>query len=827
MKQTYFLLFFLLTISFSNAQKSADPDPNFDSRDFLPKLTLFTREFAAQPDGKIVVVGNSCSYKLYNDKLVTPRANIVRLNKDLSLDETFNIGTGFDTPPHNLAIQSDGKILVCGGFSKYNNTTVGKVIRLNSDGSIDKTFSFSGATNIKVVKILANGKILIGGNIGLKNIARLNSNGSFDTTFNQVDPSSLLYKFEIQSDGKIVRVCASGSSYSINRINADGSTDKTFKTIDQFQSICVANTVGYNTMDDCKLAIQSDDKILFGGCFNQFNTSDISGFIRFNTDGTIDKSFKYVYPGTPRATVKDFILLPNDKILTYDLISINTDGSYDPTKVAKLDINTMGSKILLLPNNELLICSNNETKLEGTILSYHKFIKVDLTTSKINYLQQPSTYFAGNDVLEKPNNDIVVLGYSNTLHNTKYHDGIKLLNKNGGFIRNDNLYKDVFLTTPSEKNYFKRGVVQPDGKIILFKIQTNGLGGLIRYNNDFSVDNSFTPLPYLGYINSLTLQNDGKLLVIADNTEKVLRLNNDGTRDVTFAKNGEFDKSCYTGITQADGKIIVAGNFTSYNGIKVNRLARFNSDGTLDTTFHADEKLDGFITALGLQSDGKIIIGGLLNFDAITDKSSVLQRLNSNGSIDQSFVKFNATIAGHFVKSLVVQPDNKIVFFTNLNSTTNFSTNDFKRLQANGEIDNTFDSGTGFDGNINMIRFQKDGSLLVTGSFTKYRDNWTNGTIRLLGNKSTLATPDFDLNENNNSPFALYPNPVKDILNISSEENADISSVEVFNILGQSVLNFKNQKTFSAVNVSELKQGIYFLQIKSSKGTITKKIIKN
>ncbi|MDR6761784.1 putative delta-60 repeat protein [Flavobacterium sp. 2755] len=824
MKQKYFLFSFLFIISFAKAQISSDPDPTFDSRDVLPKLTLFTREFAAQPDGKIVVVGNSCSYTSYNDILITPGKNIIRLNKDLSVDETFNIGTSFDTPPRNLAIQPDGKILVCGDFARYNGKSVGRIVRLNNDGSLDNTFSFSGASNIKVVKILANGKILAGGSIGLKSVARLNSDGTFDQTFNQTAKLPLLYKLDVQKDGKIIIVGASGRSYSINRINADGSTDTSFKTIDEFESICVSNISGYSNMDDCKLAIQSDDKILFGGCFNIFKTSDVSGFIRFNADGTLDKSFKYVYPGTPRATVKDFILFPNDKILTFDLISVNTDGSVDPSQIAKLDANTTGSKVLLLPNNELLICSNNETRLDGRILSYHKFIKVDLNTSKINEISQPSTYFAGNDIIEKPNGDIVVLGYSNTIHNTKYHDGLKLLDKNGKLITNSALYNNVFGAPLNEKNYFKKGIAQQDGKIIVFKIEPKGNGGgLIRYNADFTIDKSF-PTTY-GGINNLLLQPDGKIVVIKTDSPSLIRLNADGSKDITFNKIKDFDNICNTAILQPDGKIVAAGNFTTYDGIKNNKIVRFNTDGTLDNTFQADP-VYGNIHSLGLQSDGKIIVGGKFELDEILKKNCVIKRLNTDGTVDKSFKNYFSGIVPQYAKGIVIQPDNKIIFFTNLESTTNSSKNDFKRLLGNGEIDNTFDAGDAFDGNINTIKFQKDGSLLVTGNFTKYKNTWVNGTIRLLGNKNTLAIPDFELNDNKSS-FILHPNPASNVLNIEADENISINSIEIFNILGQSVLNLKNQKTFSSIDISGLNKGIYFIRINSNKEITTKKFFKN
>ncbi|TCN57535.1 T9SS C-terminal target domain-containing protein [Flavobacterium circumlabens] len=846
MKKHYLLLILFLMSLCSNAQVSSDIDPDFDMKDDLPNITLFSKDFALQPDGKIVLVGNSCSYKLYNDKNEVKGNNILRLNKDLSLDETFKTGLGFSSSPSGLAIQPDGKILVSGSFTTYDGKPIAKIIRLNADGSIDNTFNLSDKgfnaftiTIIRSIKIQPDGKILISGVFDVsiyqkfygRNMLRLNADGSVDKTF---QPGSGypydIFKFELHTDGKIVRVYQNTynkeTSYRIDRLNSDGTIDSGFTAIEGFGGICSANTVGYNSMYDCKLAIQKDGKILFGGCYTTFKYIGTSGFMRFNTDGSKDLSFKYVVPGFPMATVKDFIFLTNDKILKSDLTLINNDGSIDNTIVAKLDANSNSNKILLCPDNKLLICTENIVNFTGGSTYFNRFVKLDLTTSEINAKEQPTTFYGGNDILEKPNGDILVLGNSKTAFNTKYHDGIKLLSKNGKLSKNKNLYQNVFTSSKSEKNTFRKGIVQPDGKVILYKIESTGLSVLVRYNDDFTIDTSFSAPLYIGRIYNLILLADGKILVTSDNQESLIRLNSDGSKDLTFASTKGFDNLCYTSAVQKDGKIIVAGNFTSFNEIKTNRIARFNSDGTFDNTFHPDENLTGFIYTTGLQSDGKIIIAGQLNFNAITEKACVLKRLNIDGSTDESFTQYNSTYVAHLVRGMEIQSNDQIILFTNRNSTTDYQINDFKRLEKNGEIDNTFDSGEGFDGNISAIKIQKDGKLLVTGSFVKYKSSWSNGTVRLLGTKSTLDTPDYFLNKGN-SNFVLFPNPVKDVLNISSDENQSIKSIQIYNTLGQSVLDTKNIKTFSNINVSELNKGIYFVKINSDKGTVTNKFLKN
>ena len=65
----------------------------------------------------------------------------------------------------------------------------------------------------------------------------------------------------------------------------------------------------------------------------------------------------------------------------------------------------------------------------------------------------------------------------------------------------------------------------------------------------------------------------------------IARLNTDGTLDTSFATGAGIDASLYSLALQPDGKVIIGGFFTTYNGIAKGSIARLNTDGTLDTTF--------------------------------------------------------------------------------------------------------------------------------------------------------------------------------------------------------------------------------------------------
>ena len=138
-----------------------------------------TSVLAVQADGKVIVAG---SFTAMNG---TPRNRFARLNADGSLDTTFDPGTGFSNLPIELLALPDGKVLAMGSFGTYNGASVPRIIRLNSDGSLDGTFNASITANAVVsAAVQADGKIVVAGTFTAVNgesrtgIARLHSSGA-------------------------------------------------------------------------------------------------------------------------------------------------------------------------------------------------------------------------------------------------------------------------------------------------------------------------------------------------------------------------------------------------------------------------------------------------------------------------------------------------------------------------------------------------------------------------------------------------------------------------------------------------------------------------
>ena len=132
------------------------------------------------------------SFTTYNG---TPSNNIIRLNQDGSIDNTFNIGTGFNSSVLSIIEDSNNKYVVGSSFRSYNGTPTNGIIRLNQDGSIDNTFNIGTGINIYTSTIYSiiedsNNKYVVGGKFSSYNgtpsngIIRLNQDGSVDNIFN-------------------------------------------------------------------------------------------------------------------------------------------------------------------------------------------------------------------------------------------------------------------------------------------------------------------------------------------------------------------------------------------------------------------------------------------------------------------------------------------------------------------------------------------------------------------------------------------------------------------------------------------------------------------
>jgi uncharacterized delta-60 repeat protein len=291
-------------------------------------------------------------------------------------------------------------------------------------------------------------------------------------------------------------------------------------------------------------------------------------------------------------------------------------------------------------------------------------------------------------------------------------------------------------------------VLQADGKILIVGQFTSYNGTTInriaRLNTDGSLDINFNSgTGVFGGVNSIAIQEDGKILIggifssyNGTATNRIARLNTDGSLDANFSTGTGANGGVNSIAIQPNGKILIGGGFTSYNGTAVSGFARLNSDGSLDTNFYPGTGVGVGINSIALQADGKIIIGGL--FASYNGNNlSCITRLNSDGSLDANF---NATGTGASggLNSIAVQADGKILIGGNITSYNGLARNRIARLNSDGNLDATFNlDGTGVNNIVHSMALQADGKILIGGTFTRYNGIVQNRVARLNSDGSS------------------------------------------------------------------------------------------
>ncbi len=253
--------------------------------------------------------------------------------------------------------------------------------------------------------------------------------------------------------------------------------------------------------------------------------------------------------------------------------------------------------------------------------------------------------------------------------------------------------------------------VQSDGRILVGGSFTNLGGayhaGIGRLNADGTLDTTFNAAT-TGTVSSVAVQADGRILIAGSFTSVngvarnyVARLNPSGALDTRFDPGLGPNSSVSAVAVQSDGKVLIGGSFTTVDGVSRYYIARLNKDGSLDTTFDNGAGPNNTVRCITIQNDGRILIGG--QFTAVNGTSrGGIARLNSDESLDATF---NAG-AGE-VNCLALQPDGKILL--------GGASYVLARLKADGSLDTTFNPPPYYFGSVYSLALQDDGKILVGG----------------------------------------------------------------------------------------------------------------
>ncbi|MCB0763814.1 MAG: hypothetical protein R2815_13085 [Flavobacteriales bacterium] len=179
---------------------------------------------------------------------------------------------------------------------------------------------------------------------------------------------------------------------------------------------------------------------------------------------------------------------------------------------------------------------------------------------------------------------------------------------------------------------------------------------------------------------------------------------------------------------QQDGKVLIGGTFTSFAGASRNRIARLLRNGSLDPTFAPGTAASGTVNAIAVQPDGKIIIGGQFTSYAGVAQGRIA-RLNADGSLDATFASgsgFNGN-----VNTVQVDASGRILVAGAFQSFNGVGRVRVARLNADGSLDASFNPGTGPNFEVYCSAITPEGRLYIGGSFNSVAGNSRVGVARL------------------------------------------------------------------------------------------------
>jgi len=198
--------------------------------------------------------------------------------------------------------------------------------------------------------------------------------------------------------------------------------------------------------------------------------------------------------------------------------------------------------------------------------------------------------------------------------------------------------------------------------------------------------------------------------------------------DMTFNFGTGFNQIVYSSLETNDGSYLIGGDFTTYNGLSASKIVKLSATGSIDNTFNTGIGFDNYVYPIIKTSDNNYLMGGLFStYNGLS--ASKIVKLSATGSIDNTFN--TGTGFDNLTISILETSDNCYLiggYFTTYNGVTR---NRIIKLTPTGSIDNSFNIGTGFNQDVYTITQTNDGGYLVGGNFTTYNGITKNKLVKL------------------------------------------------------------------------------------------------
>ena len=630
--------------------------------------------------------------------------------------EFFGVGGGEDYA-NAVARQTDGKLIVVGRSVNGDGISGFSIMRYNSNGTRDTTFGYFGRTGV-----------FIGEESGANAVAILSDGKILVAGYTVITASNgvKFYNFALVKylvGGTLDTTFGNGSGVVITETDSGGN------------HLGKANAV----------TVQTDGKIILaGGGLTYLNenpaASGYAALIRYTSNGALDTSFNsdgilplgFSYPGYASSILTlsgKIYFVVNHKNINYQsqmnsmLVCLNSDGS--PNTSFGIQNGSARTGFVRLSNSTSQSSNAYSLTVLAVLAGEEKIIVAGETFNVSSTTEQPPTtptiwsYDANNGSADTSfgNGGRAVLSSAAVSH------------LNTVKIQNSNNTANRIMVAGTVNNHFMIARFTLTGTL---DTAFNGSGSVIAdfgNSNDFSTAMLIQPtdnkVVVAGFSTVFTIL--GAVTTVSDSDYQTLRFNTNGTLDTTFSGDGRllddiFDAkaSAEAVAVQTDGKIIAAGG---------KFVARLNSDGTLDTTFNGIGRIKiplGYIRDAVIQTDGKIVLAVEAGQNYF-----FVYRFNADGTPDATFdndgvAALTIGILNSVPTALTIQPDGKIVVAGYTNAGSSGSPNyvfALVRFLVNGAIDNSFDfdgkaatpPGLGDDKGY-AVAIQPDGKIVLAGS---------------------------------------------------------------------------------------------------------------
>lgn len=783
---------------------------------------------------KIVLAGEFTNYNSQANK------SIVRIFTNGSIDNSFSPGTGFNVAPAALAIQADNRILVGGNFTNYNGTIANRIVRLQEDGSIDNSFLTGTGFNagVKCLEIQSDGKIIVLGGFNsykgapVKNIVRLNSDGIKDSTFHPYDTVySDARRFTLQPNGQLIIAFQHIEQLELIRLNTNGSLDPSFHAILPLSSFYIPSI-------EC-LTVQQDGKVLIGGHNSTGNSPELVFFKRVDTNGIRDTTFTLPFPEGSAGSINSISMQSDGKIIIAGHKDKGQDEHTSAQFIARL--NTSGDFDESFVHNNKFYAGMNIV-YSTCLLPHGKVLAAGLFPEINTYTAHNIALLNSDGTMDPSFNGTT--GVNGIIKASSIQEDQKILI--GGLFSGVHaqprshiarLFADGTLDTSFNPGRGTNGRVyaittQADGKIIIggeFSTYNDlPANNLVRVNADGSIDPTYNiGTGVTGIVYTLSVQNNNKLIVggnfIGINgvyRSDVARVNADGSVDTTFA--GEVTASesglVYTSLILPNGKIMIGGNFTArHNLVDRKHLVRLNTDGTVDSTFQQVRYFD--YRDLSLQPDGKIIACGGRVGSLYLSSSGFIDRYNENGTYDTTWRKtFEPGIKPLYSITLLstgktIVGGEFIWFYGQENKYITM-------VDSAGNMDSSFVGH--MDGPVYTTQAVANNKAIIGGVFNNYTGHVRNNIARIIGEPDVINAIKQHAFA---SPFVVYPNPASGFINADHLKPG--SMIIIRNVMGAVVYREQINTNRAVINVSDYSNGIYFITQQNKEQQNTMRFIIN